>query len=76
MSMGDFVEILSRYTDRPMVDRTGLTDRFAFDLSWDAINGAPSIFTAIQEQLGLKLTPARAPVDILVIDHVERPTPD
>jgi uncharacterized protein (TIGR03435 family) len=76
---------------RLVVDKTGLSGRFAFDLAWtpeqipDAApppgvppidaNG-PSFFTALQEQLGLKLQPARGPVEVLVIDSVERPTPD
>jgi uncharacterized protein (TIGR03435 family) len=76
MLMGDFAQVLSRFTDRPVVDRTGVTDKFAFDLKWDPVNGAPSIFTAIQEQVGLKLTPTQAPVDVLIVDHVEPPTPD
>jgi uncharacterized protein (TIGR03435 family) len=65
---------------RPIVDRTGLTGTFDFHLEWtpdlatvpqsdDA--AGPSIFTALQEQLGLKLESAKGPVEVLVIDHVE-----
>ena len=67
----------------PMVtDKTGLTDRYDLKLQWtpdDAPatdNAAPSLFTAIQEQLGLKLEPAKEPVSVLVIDHIEPPTPN
>ena len=76
---------LQGLVDRPVVDRTGLTGTYDFDLRFAAAGlGAaspdapnlPSIFTVIQEQLGLKLEPARSPVDVLVVDSVERPTPD
>lgn len=66
---------------RVVVDRTGLTGYFKFTLEWtpdelsaDATGG--SIFTALQEQLGLKLEPARGPVEVLVVDRAEPPTPD
>ena len=69
--------------DRVVVDRTGLTGEFDWTLEWAAEQGSnnadplgPSIFTATQEQLGLRLEPARGPVEVLVIDSVERPTPD
>ncbi len=71
---------LSEIIGRVVLDRTGLTRRFDLDLTWapdqspDA--AGPSIFTALQEQLGLKLESTRGPVEVLVIDHIERPTPD
>jgi len=69
---------------RPAIDRTGLSGRYTFRLNWtpdspsapnapDADSG-PSIFTALQEQLGLKLEATHAPVQVLVVDHIERPT--
>jgi uncharacterized protein (TIGR03435 family) len=72
---------LSHTAGRPVVDRTGLTGYYAFTFDWTPANGAPesdsdtpSMFTAIQEQLGLKLEPTKAPREILVIDHAEKPS--
>jgi uncharacterized protein (TIGR03435 family) len=79
--------------DRPVVDKSGMTGRYDFTLTWTpdetqfsslgirvpppaAEALAPGLFTAIQEQLGLKLEPSRGPVEVFVIDHVEPPTPD
>jgi uncharacterized protein (TIGR03435 family) len=75
---------------RPVIDRTGLTGNYDIDLRYRPDLGsrpdgpppappdpdAPSIFTAVEEQLGLKLVADRAPVDVLVIDRLERPTAD
>ena len=76
---------------RLVIDKTGLTGRFAFTLAWTPEQmptaepppgvppidpNGPSFFTALQEQLGLKLQSANGPVDVVVIDSVERPTPD
>jgi uncharacterized protein (TIGR03435 family) len=69
-SMVDIAQTLSPYAERRVFDRTGLEGRYDFDLQWSDI----PIFTALREQLGLKLEPARGPVDVVVIDHVERPT--
>jgi len=86
-----FVTRLSSWTDRIVLDRTGLTGKYDWDLEWipeQGVNVEPStsadrssdsgvpLFTAIQEQLGLKLESTKGPVDVLVIDHVEQPTPD
>lgn len=66
--------------DRIVVDQTGLQGLFDIDLTWAVEAGtsadAPSIFTAVQEQLGLRLQPARAPLQVLVIDNAQRPSPD
>jgi bla regulator protein blaR1 len=69
--------MLSGATERIVVDRTGLQGRYDFELDWSPDQSAPdkpSIFAAVQEQLGLKLESSRAPADVLVIDHVERPS--
>lgn len=74
--------LLRANTGRMVIDKTGLTGRYDFELHWTPENtpadspdyNGPSIFTALQEQLGLKLEPARAPLDTIVIDHVEQPS--
>ena len=82
LTMSQVVFILNRFADRPVVDRTGLDGRYALNLKFagtDPLAGAdglPSLFTALREQLGLRLEPASDAVDALVIDHVEPPTPN
>jgi len=78
---GRFLEGLSDATGRIVVDKTGLTGIYNITLKWTPDgtatsdpNAPPDLFTAIEEQLGLKLVPAKAPVDVIVVDHVERPT--
>jgi uncharacterized protein (TIGR03435 family) len=69
---------------RQVIDRTNLSGTFTFEIRFapptvSATNndgGLPSMFAALEEQLGLKLESTRAPLEVLVIDSVERPTPD
>lgn len=70
---------------RPVIDRTGLTGRWDIDLEFagtgplttaDTPDAPASVFTAVQEQLGLKLEPRKEKMDVLVIDHVQMPTPN
>jgi uncharacterized protein (TIGR03435 family) len=70
---------LSFAVGRVVVNKTGLEGGYDFTLDYapdgaDPSDTRPSIFTAIEEQLGLKLEPARGPVDVIVVDHIERPT--
>jgi bla regulator protein BlaR1 len=75
-SMSLLAEILTRSAGEPVVDKTGLAGEYVVRLRYAAANDVnstlPSIFTAIQEQLGLKLQPAKVPVEYLVVDHAER----
>lgn len=75
-SMSALASYLSDVTGRPVVDRTELPGAYGItlDFSRDDSDDRPSIFTAVREQLGLKLKPGRPPVDVFVIDHTERPS--
>ena len=89
ISLAQLADHLARFVNRVVVDQTGLAGEFDFDLEWtpdqwklDAspqtpnLPNGPSLFTALPEQLGLKLESTRGRVEVLVIDSVERPTPD
>ncbi|HKO19487.1 MAG TPA: TIGR03435 family protein, partial [Acidobacteriaceae bacterium] len=75
---------LGKYTDRPIFDKTGLTAACDFTLEFAVERGSPgleagpneppALVTAIQDQLGLRLEPGKAPFDTVVIDHAERPS--
>lgn len=83
-SISEFAHALSisNLAGRTVVDKTGLTGNYDFDLKWTPDNdqgtpdAGPTLFTALEEQLGLKLVPAKAPVQTLIVDRVERPTPN
>ena len=80
VTMQRFAELLSARLDRPVLDKTGLSGVFDIDVTWtptaaspDAEPG-PSVFTALQEQLGLRLQAGKSPIKVLVVDRIERPT--
>jgi uncharacterized protein (TIGR03435 family) len=87
-SMPQFAAVLQRSVfDRPVLDQTGLTGRYDFDLEWtpeetqfDGLrretpeSTKPTLFAAMQEQLGLKLEATRALVSVISIDRIERPS--
>ena len=91
----DFTSFLQMLVlDRPVVDRTGITGRFDFTVTFtpddsefnghppklpattEAAEAAPNLFSAIQAQLGLKLDAEKTAVDVIAIDHVEKPSPN
>lgn len=87
-SLDGLVTFLSRQLDRIIIDKTGLKGRYDFHLEWDrkataealvnehavaSDDTGPSLFRALLDQLGLSLDPGKAPVEVIVIDHVEKP---
>ena len=80
VTMASFARSLSRIREisKPVVDRSGLTGGFDFAMEWSPAQAEsddhPGIFTAIQEQLGLKLESAKVPVDAVIIDSAEKPS--
>lgn len=95
VGLGRFIQVLAASLGRPVLDKTGLSGEFDFEMSFspDSVpdrgwpgnrpNAAdqppgdptkPSLFVALEEQLGLKLESTKGPVEMLVIDHVERPS--
>ena len=81
VTVAELASTISRRVDRPVIDRTGLNGFYDVDLTWAPTtitpdDTKPSIFTAVQEQLGLRLERSRGPIEVLVIDSVDRATPD
>ena len=85
-TMAHLARSLSILLQRPVIDRTGLSEPFDFDMEWAPVNSsvdaaatpvsgfAPSLLAALDEQLGLKLEAQRAPIDYVVIDSADPPT--
>ena len=78
MTLDGFAERLARSLDLPVVNRTALPGVFNFKLEWvpERMKSAegPSIFTALPEQLGLRLRTEKTPVEVIIIDHAEKPS--
>jgi len=85
VSSGDMAQLAGEFSkgnnvDRPVIDKTGLTGTYDYKLEWgddtaaDADSGTVSVYTAFLEQLGLRLQPTRAPVQVLIVDHAEKPS--
>jgi len=83
LSMDEFAAILSRLVRQPVTNATGLTAKYDFVLSWameamalpgsaPSSDSGPTIFAALQEQLGLKLEQKKGPVDRIVIEHIDK----
>ena len=76
ISLQRLADLLTPKTDRPVLDKTGLAGTFDIDLKWATsdTDAGPSLFKALQEQLGLKLRGAKAPIETLVVDRIYAPS--
>jgi len=74
ITMDSLARALARLTGMVVIDQTGFNSKFDVHLAWTPDGDGVSLFTALREQLGLKLESRKAPVDVLVIDHVEKPS--
>jgi bla regulator protein blaR1 len=82
IQFGIFVNVLSQQLGRPVVDKTGLAGFYDFRLQWtpqltpqpDSDSSGPTIFTALQEQLGLRLESAKGAVEVIIIDGIQKPS--
>jgi len=78
VSMESLANFLDSELERPVIDKTGLRGGFDFRMEWSpdqtSDSTVPSIFTALQEQLGLRLESGKGPVEILVIESIEQPS--
>ena len=77
LSMGDLAKYLAQRLGRPVLDKTGVAGEFDFNLKWSpdqtVENAGPSIFAALQE-IGLRLISGKGPVDVVVVDRIEKPS--
>ena len=79
LTMDMLASLLANRVERPVLNRTGMPGQFDIKLEWvpeESPETGPSIFTAVQEQLGLRLETERAAAEILVVEHVDRPSPN
>jgi uncharacterized protein (TIGR03435 family) len=85
VTSGDMAQLAGQFSkrnnvDRPVIDKTGLTETYDYQLEWGddttagADPGVESIFSAFPEQLGLRLLATKAPVQVLIVDHAEKPS--
>ena len=85
IAMSAFADVLTHQVERTVIDKTNLTGKFDLTLKFahednsaaphgDSSDDLPSIFTAVEEQLGLKLLPDKGPVDTLIVDQLEQPS--